>query len=108
MANKLEEEEIRLALECIRRSPHARKSILLSLLDKFPDSPVVKTLGGAETLIEKQIIHKKCGQEMVVKPNMFYLRGHFYSGLVCEKCNALFGNPDDSFEEYIQTSKTKL
>lgn len=43
----------------------------------------------------------KCGERCVVRQGMFYFRGAHFSGLVCEKCNALWDNPDDSFEAYV-------
>lgn len=40
----------------------------------------------------------KCGKTLVVKLNMFALRGlGFFSGLVCEPCNALWNDPEDDF-----------
>lgn len=41
--------------------------------------------------------HKKCGNNFVIKPNMFFWHDQYFSGLVCEHCNALFDNPEDSF-----------
>lgn len=42
----------------------------------------------------------KCGKTLVVKPNMFALRGlGFFSGLVCETCKALWNDPEDNFYE---------
>lgn len=39
-----------------------------------------------------------CRIEMIVKLDVFYYKGRFFSGLVCEKCNALYDNPKDSFK----------
>jgi len=44
--------------------------------------------------------HDKCGNKMEIKQNMFALRSMWFSGLVCEHCNALFDNPDDSFLKF--------
>jgi len=42
----------------------------------------------------------KCNDTLVVKEGMFGSRlTGLMSGLVCEKCNALYDNPDDSFIE---------
>ncbi len=46
-----------------------------------------------------------CQEEMKVKPGMFYWRGKYYSGLVCEKCNTLHDNPEDSFEKAVTETK---
>lgn len=43
----------------------------------------------------------KCGERRMVREGMFHWRGTYFSGLVCEKCNALWDNPDDSFELYV-------
>ena len=39
----------------------------------------------------------KCHDPLVVRQSMFNFRGKSYSGLVCQRCNALWDNPDDSF-----------
>lgn len=44
----------------------------------------------------------KCQSEMILKENMFFWRGKYLSGLVCEKCNALYDNPKESFIEYVK------
>jgi len=36
-----------------------------------------------------------------IKPNMFYWRGKYFSGLVCKECNSLFDNPKDSFKNHV-------
>lgn len=42
-----------------------------------------------------------------VRPNMFYWRGRWFSGLVDIENNALYDNPDDSFLEYVkETDRT--
>ncbi len=46
----------------------------------------------------------KCGERRVVREGMFHWRGTTFSGLVCEKCNALWNNPDDSFEAAVVAS----
>lgn len=63
---------------------------------------------------EKQIpyvksdhIHKECGNKMIVKEKCFYWRGIYFSGLVCEKCNALYNNPADSFMDHVAQSSSK-
>ncbi len=43
----------------------------------------------------------KCGERRVVRENMFRWRGTSFSGLVCEACNGLWDNPDDSFEAHV-------
>lgn len=43
----------------------------------------------------------KCGAPQEVRPNMFYWRGRYFSGLVCVPCNSLRDNPEDSFEEHV-------
>lgn len=35
-----------------------------------------------------------CNRPLAVAPGMFYFRGAFQSGLVCQHCNALWENPD--------------
>lgn len=45
---------------------------------------------------------KTCDSKLVVKENMFFYRGRFFTGLVCEPCNALYDNPEDSFWEYVK------
>lgn len=40
-------------------------------------------------------------KEMIVKEGAFFWRGKYFSGLVCETCNSLYDNPNDSFMEYI-------
>ena len=44
----------------------------------------------------------KCQSEMILKENMFFWREKYLSGLVCEKCNALYDNPKESFIEYVK------
>ncbi len=34
------------------------------------------------------------------RPNMFYWRGRYFSGLVDVKTNALYDDPEDSFNEF--------
>ena len=51
---------------------------------------------------------KKCGIPLVVKPGMFHWRGRFFSGLVCEPCNALWDNPDDSFHAYVAQDQKEV
>lgn len=43
----------------------------------------------------------KCGGRRVCREGMFHFRGATFSGLVCEACNALWDNPDDSFEAHV-------
>jgi len=43
-----------------------------------------------------------CGHAIVVKPSMFHYRGRSFSGLVCETCNSLWDNPEDSFWGYVE------
>jgi len=50
----------------------------------------------------------QCGEELKVKDSMFYWRGVSFSGLVCEKCNSLFDNPEDSFMQYVEENKMKI
>ncbi len=45
--------------------------------------------------------NKDCQEEVTIKPNKFYWRGKYFSGLVCEKCNALYDNHDDSFMKHV-------
>jgi hypothetical protein len=42
-------------------------------------------------------ISVKTGNVLVRKPEMFYFRGVSFHGLVDEKANALYDDPDDSF-----------
>lgn len=51
---------------------------------------------------DKEECCPKCGNEMILKDNMFHWRGKWMSGLVCEKCNALYDNPKESFMEYAK------
>jgi DNA-directed RNA polymerase subunit M/transcription elongation factor TFIIS len=44
----------------------------------------------------------KCNNKMIVKDAMFFWRGKYLSGLVCETCNALYDNPNDSFMDYVK------
>ncbi len=44
----------------------------------------------------------KCKTKMIIREGMFNWRGNTFSGLVCEKCNALYNNPKDSFETYLK------
>jgi len=44
----------------------------------------------------------KCKKELVVKDAMFFWRGHYFTGLVCEECKALYDNPDDSFLAHVK------
>jgi hypothetical protein len=54
--------------------------------------------------MEKELC-PKCSTPLVVRPSMFCWRGRYFSGLVCEKCNALWDNPEDSFMDHVkQTS----
>lgn len=50
-------------------------------------------------------IHEKCGNKMIVKEKCFHWRGIYFSGLVCENCNALYNNPADSFMDHVAQSK---
>ncbi len=43
----------------------------------------------------------KCGARRVCREGMFCWRGRTFSGLVCESCNSLWDNPDDSFKEHV-------
>lgn len=41
------------------------------------------------------------GEHAVVRrERMYYWRGRYFPGLVCEPCNALFDDPEDSFWEH--------
>ena len=46
----------------------------------------------------------KCGARRIVREGMFHWRGTTFSGLVCVPCNALWDNPDDSFEKHVVES----
>ena len=37
-----------------------------------------------------------CGDSCVLKDGMFFLHGKYFTGYVCEPCNALYQNPEDS------------
>ena len=45
----------------------------------------------------------KTGNILVVKPDMFFWRGSYFTGLVDEEANALYDNPEDSFAEHVGT-----
>lgn len=53
------------------------------------------------------ITHKRlgdacqCGESLVMRDNQFYLRGEYYSGLICEKCNALWSIEGNNIFEPI-------
>jgi len=51
---------------------------------------------------------KTCNTKLVVKERMFHWRGKDFSGLVCEPCNALYDNPEDSFEDYVKTFDQRM
>jgi hypothetical protein len=46
-------------------------------------------------------VHTKCGSELARKPRMFHWRGRDFPGLVCEKCMALWSDPNDSFCAHV-------
>jgi len=50
------------------------------------------------------MICPKCNQPAIVKEAMFHWRGKNFSGLVCETCNTLWDNPDDSFKDAVEQS----
>lgn len=56
----------------------------------------------------KKYLCPKCSNEMVIKSNMFHWRGRYFTGCVCEKCNALYDNPEDSFHKYVGLSHKPL
>lgn len=43
----------------------------------------------------------KCGSECVLKKNMFNWGGKNFTGFVCERCNALWENMEDSMFSHI-------
>ena len=45
----------------------------------------------------------KCdkGHPLDRRPAMFFWRGRYFHGLVCPVCNALYDDPEDSFEEHV-------
>lgn len=47
---------------------------------------------------------KKCKKPTEVRKGMFHWRGKSFSGLVCEDCNALYDNPEDSFNKHVQNN----
>ncbi len=51
--------------------------------------------------------HHKCGMEVKLEYNCFFWQGVYFSGWVCEKCNALFENKEDSMFEYIKINVDK-
>lgn len=52
--------------------------------------------------------HKcKCGKEFVLKENMFYWRGKYFTGYVCEECNALYENKEDSMFDHIRNQNER-
>jgi hypothetical protein len=48
---------------------------------------------------------KCCDDKLVVKQNMFFWKGKYFSGLVCEEHNSLFENPEDSLMDHIRNLK---
>jgi hypothetical protein len=48
---------------------------------------------------------KCCDNKLVVKQNMFFWKGKYFSGLVCEEHNSLFENPEDSLMDHIRNLK---
>jgi len=48
---------------------------------------------------------EKCGSTLVRKPNMFFWRGTWFQGLVCEVCNSLWDDPEDSFIAHITSTE---
>ena len=46
-----------------------------------------------------------CYSELVVKEKMFFWRGRYFTGLVCENCKTFWDNPEDSFEKYVGIKK---
>ena len=49
----------------------------------------------------------KCSHQLVRKPEMFYWRGRFFHGMVCEECNALYDDAEDSFFEHVLDQHNK-
>jgi len=51
---------------------------------------------------------RKRDHDIVRKAGQFYLRpaGYFH-GLICETCNALFDDPDDSFIKFARSERRK-
>jgi hypothetical protein len=43
----------------------------------------------------------KTGNKLTRRPNCFYWRGRSFSGLVDEKANALYDDPEDCFMEAV-------
>ena len=48
-----------------------------------------------------EYICKRCEDKLIVEKNMFYWRGRLFTGLVCLSCDALYDNPEDSFESCV-------
>lgn len=46
---------------------------------------------------------KPCCEDAKVRQGMFYWRGTTFSGIVCERHNALFDNPEDSFMKHVSS-----
>lgn len=57
--------------------------------------------------LTKPEICPKCGEKLIVLERMFYWRGTYFTGLVCESCNALWDNPEDSFLDHVKNTQNE-
>jgi len=55
----------------------------------------------------QQGVCKSCKGPLVVKPNMFYYRGRYFKGWVCEPRNALYNIPSEGFFEWVRECAEK-
>lgn len=46
----------------------------------------------------------RCKSVLIPTPGTFAWGGKFFAGLVCEPCNSLFDNPEDSMFEFARTN----
>ena len=44
----------------------------------------------------------RCENPLESSDNMYYWRGRRFKGLVCKKCKALYDDPSDSFQDYVE------
>jgi len=50
----------------------------------------------------EQIMCPRCENPLESSDNMYYWRGRRFKGLVCKKCKALYDDPSDSFQDYVE------
>lgn len=50
----------------------------------------------------------KCNGDLILREEMFAFRNVFFTGFVCDPCNTLWGNDDDSILKFASGGKNMI